>query len=202
MNIKKNIILSLIILLGSTTLQAQYLQKYGFKIGISISNIELTDVKPAYVDGQPRNLDFIEGYVVNPSLSIFADLLSFDYLDLQLDLTYLRKGASESYDVHVTTDDNPNGPGTLKTFTSECSLQYLDFAIIAQPKYCIGDFCIYAQLGTTANYLLTISNLAPLSDVNRFQLGYIVGLGIDLSRLLNSQLFIEIRYSGDFNYFK
>ena len=201
MKTTKSILLLSIAIFASTTVRAQFVKDVGIKVGATISNIRLTDVTPVNVAGQLRYLDFVQGNVVNPSVSLFANLLNIEHFSLQTDLTYLRKGASKTYEVYVTTEDNPDGPGTLMSYTSEFSLQYLEFAMMAQPRQSLGEIELYAEVGPTASYLLTAANFAPISDLSRFQVGYTIGVGADLGRVLNSNLFIEIRYLGDFRYF-
>lgn len=59
---------------------------------------------------------------------------------------------------------------------------------------------MFAQMGPTANLFLSASRLVPIG-LSRAQLGYVLGIGADLTRLLNSSLFGEIRYAGDFRSF-
>jgi hypothetical protein len=193
--------LMLLAMIVATALaQAQLVSSVGLKAGVAISNIRLTDVTPVRTGGQSFTLDYMQENVVSPSISLFANFLHEKHLGLQAELTYLRKGASRTIELPITTAQYPDGTGQVVKVTTDYSLHYLGFAFVAQPKLPLGDeVTLYAHLGPTANYLLDVSNWAWLEQFNRFQWGYTLGLGADVAQLFNGDIFLEIRYAGDFS---
>jgi hypothetical protein len=194
--------LTLLAMFVATALaHAQLVSGVGLKAGVAISNIRLTDVSPVDMGGgHLYTLDYMQENVVSPAVSLFANFLHEKHLGLQAELTYLRKGASHTMEVSVTTTQYPDGTGEVLKVTSEYNLHYLGFAFTAQPKLPLGDeVTLYAHLGPTANYLLDVSNWAWLEYFNRFQLGYTLGLGTEVAHLFTGNIFLELRYAGDFS---
>ena len=194
-------IVVLSILLAATIARAQFIKAVGLKAGAAISNIRLTDVTPVIIGGQPYYPQYNQDNIVSPSACLFVTFLNEEHFALQADLTYLRKGASYTQKVPVTTSANPDGDGTQYTYTDESQLQYLELALAAQPRQTFGDVALYAHIGPTGSYLLSAANTAPIERLNRFQFGYTLGIGVDLGQLFTSPLLIEARYATDFSSF-
>jgi hypothetical protein len=189
------------VILTGAGAHAQLVSSVGLKAGVAISSIRLTDVSPVDMGGgHLYTLDYMQDNVVSPAISVFANFLHEKHLGLQAELTYLRKGASHTIEIPVTTAQYPDGTGEARKVTSEYNLHYLGFAFAAQPKLPLGDdVTLYAHLGPTANYLLDVSNWAWLEYFNRFQLGYTLGLGTEVAHLFTGNIFLELRYAADFS---
>ncbi len=193
--------LTITILFAFSSAQAQFLKSVGIKAGVAVSNIRLTDVKPIGIGFYSYSTEYFNGSVVSPSVSLFGDFFNEDSFSIQAELTYLRKGASHAMALPVTTAQYPDGTGEVVNVTSEFSLHYLELALAAKPKLSLGDVALYGYVGPTAGYLLAVSNYSWLERYNRFQLGYTIGLGVDAGRVFNGNMFIELRYAGDFSPF-
>ncbi len=188
------------VILAGAVAQAQFVSSVGLKAGVAVSNIRLTDVKPIYIGEYVYALDYLQDNVVSPTISLYANFLHEEHFGLQAELTYLRKGASHTMEVPLTNSIYPDGTGETVKITSEYSLHYLTFALAAQPRLPLGDeVALYGYVGPTANYLLDVSNWAWLERFNRFQLGYTLGLGTELAHLWTGNIFLEVRYAGDFS---
>ena len=191
-------------LLASTGAQGQFIKSVGFKGGVTISSFYTTGATPS--DYAPFIYYYSEAYVeklVSPSVSLFATFLNEEHVALEADLTYLRKGAGRTYEFPTSGPAGPFSPpfvlGGGHTYTEEASLQYLELALLVQPKVPLGgDMRLYAHIGPTATYLLTVTNFAALEQLTRLRFGYTLGLGAELGRLFNSVVFLEARYAGDF----
>ena len=173
------------ILLASAHVHSQLIKGVGIKGGVTISNIRMTEYGGSYDN------------VVNPCVSLFARFLDTEHFALQTDLFYLRKGASVTFKV----PENPWDVERTLDYTTEMGFQYLSLALAAQPRVSFESVALYAHLGPTANYMLTVHDFGSLDAFKRFQLGYTVGLGVDFARLFTSHLFIEVQYTGDFQSF-
>jgi len=193
----------LVLLLASTTTQAQFLKSVGIKGGVAVSNVRVTDVHPLAGGGaNPYVIEYMDENVVSPTVSLFADFLPGEYFGLQAELTYLRKGTSHTMSIPITTAQYPDGTGEVVEVTTEFSLHYLGFALAAQPRLPLGEaVTLYGYGGPTASYLLAVSNLYWLERFDRFQLGYTLGLGAEVAHLSTGNIFLELRYAGDFTPF-
>jgi len=181
---------------------SQVFQDFGIKAGATISNIQVTDIGPIEIGNQFYSVDYIEDNVANPSVACYTDLFKLDNLDVQAELSYMRKGATRTSTFVVTTVDNPDGNGQTVSFTNEIGLHYLGLALIAQPWGQVGDARLYTIVGPTFSYLLGSSGLLALPDqLSKFQVGYTVGVGVDPSKIVKANVFLEIRYNGDVRYF-
>lgn len=180
----------------TNSLQAQLIKSIGIKVGATISDIRLTDVTPVNIGGQ---LIFL---VVNPSVGVFAELMNSDHLSLQTEVMYLRLGGSETRELTVTSINDPAGTASKASITTEIGLHYLQLRFTAQPKYPLGEVVAYADVGPTFSYLLNATNLLSIGNqLSKTQVGYSIGVGFNLSQLLDNSLFIEVKYAGDFRYF-
>ena len=196
MKIMRTVLFVLATVSVSGSADAQLIKDFGIKIGATISHIRLTDEKPIYIGGQPHYLEFIQGNVVNPSMTLFVNWVNTEHLTLQTELTFLRKGASKTYVILVTTEDNPDGNGTEVTFTQETGLRYLELGVNLQPKYPLGDVVVYATAGPTFSYLVGSNMFASGNQLSKVQVGYSIGVGTSYKNL-----FVETKYAGDFRYF-
>jgi hypothetical protein len=192
----------LTMLLACSGAQAQFIKSFGIKSGIAISDIHVTDLSHP---GSALGLYYVGNYppdnVLSPTVSLFANFLHEEHLGLQAELTYLHKGASRTMEIPITTAQYPDGTGEAYKVTTEFNFHYLALALAAQPRVSVGDAAFYAHIGPTANYLLEVANYGWLEQFTRLQLGYTLGLGIDLGRLFDGDLFLEVRYAGDFSPF-
>ena len=187
---------------GLSPAGAQFANRYGIKVGAAISNIRVSDAAPLTVPGQAFFLELIDGYVVNPSITLFVNALQSEGFVGQIDLTYLRKGASKSAEYLVTTPQNPDGDGTKASITTEIGLHYLELKMLAQPRLPLGNAVAYVNVGPSLGYLLSMTSLATIGDQpKQVQAGYNLGLGLGLVRSDGNELFIEVSYAGDFSPF-
>jgi hypothetical protein len=200
----KAILLLTIFISTATALYSQSVENIGIKVGVTMSNVRMRQTSPATnLFGQTpvANL-FQKSNVVNPSVAVFVNVFNSCEFILQTELTYLRSGGSQTYEGVFSTSDDPQAPGTRASITSEIGLQYLVISIAAQPRLDLNHITVYADVRPTLGYLLRCSNLLDIGhQLSRFQAGYSLGIGCDLSRLLGGGLFLELAYAGDFRYF-
>lgn len=187
MKLQRYVLLFVSVLLASGTVQAQLVEAVGIKGGLTISNLRFQEPLSGNADD-----------VVNPFVALFAKFLESEHFGLQADLIYQRKGASQTFKI----PENPWDVERTLDYTTESGFQYLTLALAAQPKLPLGDdVALYAHLGPTANYMLTVHNYGTLQEFDRFQFGYTAGVGVDFLRVFNSHLFVEVLYTGDFQSF-
>ncbi len=186
-------------------IHAQDAKMFGFKIGATVSNIRITDLSPTFFLGTgvvdvpelPKWQD-----VSSPSVEIFANLIHTPDFVLQAELTYLQRGAVVTYHFPITTSTYPDGSGEGMTSKTETSLRYLVLSLGAQPRFALEDLSIYADVRPTFSYLTAYSNLASIGHrLSTVQAGYLLGVGLDVSKVVGMSLFFEFGYAGDFRYF-
>ncbi|HUL43385.1 MAG TPA: outer membrane beta-barrel protein [Bacteroidota bacterium] len=181
--------------------ESQIIRDFGIKAGVSISDIQVTYPGIIPVGYQTLSPEYQDN-VANPSVSCFADVFTSDYFDAQVELSYMRKGATRTSTSVLTTPDDPAGFGQTVSITNEIGLHYLGLALIAQPSQPLGDARLYTIVGPTFSYLLSSSGFAELpGQLNNFEVGYTAGIGFDPSKMVKANVFIEIRYEGELREF-
>jgi opacity protein-like surface antigen len=176
---------------------AQTIDKFGVKLSVTSSNIYVRDQKPLFGNSYP---EYTIGNSINPSIGLFADLDLMDNVIFEAELTYLRKGSRESLRYDVTTQENPDGDGSTATYVREMGLQYVELGLNLKPLIRIGDFRAYGIVGSSVNYLTDVTGFLK-QDFKDIVMGYRIGAGVEIGKLANTPVFVEIKYSGDFSKF-
>ena len=167
--------------------------KFGFKVSVTASNINYTDKSSI-----AQNRDFIDGNSFNPSIGLFAIFLKTNHLNLETEITYLRKATSETGEIKVVEPGDFDGTNPIKLhYTYEVSSQYIQIGINAQPKYQIGNINTYIIVGPTLDYLMKTTVPYSGDELKRLQIGYNAGIGTNLSKAINKEITLELKYQGD-----
>jgi len=196
----KIIILSLLIFFGSNLLYSQIIKDYGVKIGLTSSNIYVRNLKPIVDGNSTYYVNYPSGQLISPTISLWAKLIENKIIDLEIETSYILKGMSEAQTVHMST--NPDGPFIEEKYDFSLTLKYIQINLNSQIKYDVEKIKLYGIVGPAVSYLLVNENF--LMDKNKRKkiiLGYNLGLGIDFSNLIDKNVFIEIKYNGDFTSF-
>jgi hypothetical protein len=187
------IILLQLVLLSSTSLS----QEYGIKIGVTNSNILITDKVYTSLGGVSPY--YSQGYSLNPSICIFANVVSSQIIDLQTNLSYVSIGSSQTNEYpYMEIDNNGNNVEKFEKYTSDIVLRCIQFSIDAQPKLILRKTIFYATIGPSIIYLLKASNISMKGDNKSFMFGASIGGGIDFNSLLGINVFLEAKYYHDF----
>jgi len=187
-----NVVLILIVFVfSSSSINAQIIQDYGIKISLTGSNISVTDKK-----GISANFAYSDKMLVSPSIGLFVILFKNEYVNVETELMYLRKGARSSSDIIGYTVDDPTIPVTIHV-NNEIASQYLQFGVNAQ----FGGKLIYGIVGPTVNYLTSTDLAYTDNQLTRLVIGYNVGAGVNLIDVVEKNIFVEIKYIGDFTNF-
>ncbi|MER3524269.1 MAG: hypothetical protein C4326_09430 [Ignavibacteria bacterium] len=72
-----------------------------------------------------RYLDFLKGNVTNPYVSVFANVVNTEHLNFHCEASYLRKGASETFEIIILQEEDPSASGTKTSITHEIALHYI-----------------------------------------------------------------------------
>ncbi|HEX8351099.1 MAG TPA: porin family protein [Hymenobacter sp.] len=163
--------------------------RLGIKAGANLSNLA---GNLANEDRFQNKLGFVGGVMIN------APLLDDNFLSLQPELLYSQKGYR---------NDGSALFGTYR-YEGDASYNYLDLPILLKIK--AGP--LFVEAGPQFSYLLnrkdetqTYFNNQPLlytaaesdlSNVNRFEVGYAAGIGVQVVGLI-----LDVRYNGAFTDF-
>jgi len=196
----KIIILSLLIFFGSNLLYSQIIKDYGIKIGLTSSNIYVRNLKPIVDGNSTYYVNYPSGQLISPTISLWAKLIENKIIDLEIETSYILKGMSEAQTVHMPT--NPDGPFIEEKYDFSLTLKYIQINLNSQIKYDVEKIKLYGIVGPAVSYLLVNENfLMNKNKRKKIILGYNLGLGIDFSNLIDKNVFIEIKYNGDFTSF-
>ena len=186
----KKVILSLALLAGATGI-ANAQVKYGLKGGFNGSTFSGTDSK-----GSEYKAGFAAGAFLNFGLS--------ENLSVQPELLYSQKGASIDGVTYIT--GTPTAPVIKTDGTGKTTLGYLDVPIMF--RYATGDDGqgLFFEAGPQGSFVINQrsfledgggkqigSSSTSTDDLNKVVLGYVAGLGYQLT----SGLGLGIRYTGD-----
>jgi hypothetical protein len=175
-------------------------QEFGTKLGITISNIRLTDVYPVSIPGVTPS--YVQGYSINPSICIFTNIKINQSIDIQTNLSYIIIGSSETFDYsYRNIDDDINAPLRHELYTSDIVLRYLHLSLDLKPNFHIGNIVIYPEIGPSINYLLKASNIETKYGKKYFIFGAEIGGGIDFSLLTGINIFFDAKYYIEFSPF-
>lgn len=193
MKLKLKVILFVILFLNNFSF-AQTIN-YGFKLGVTNSNIIVTDEKPV---GPGTYLDYVNGNSINPSIGIFVNYEIINNLKLETELNYVQKGARETKEISYITP--PDTTEKNSKFTTESGLQYLEFGVNIKPYINISNTNVYGIIGSSVNYLVQ-STAFMQKDLKDVIFSYRLGAGIDLKNLITIPIFVEIKYEKDISEF-
>lgn len=190
-------LLFIAVMISVNFLMAQDVLDYGIKLGVSSSKVKATDTKTSFYSNTP---EYYEGNSVNPFIGIYLNYKLSDNLSLESELTYLQKGSRKTMDLIYTTIDNPSGNEQSTKYTTEIDLRYLELGLNLKPTVCLGKVPAYLILGASANYTLNAINITQ-DKIQDFLFSYKLGVGCNISGILNKPLAVEVKYIGDFSKF-
>lgn len=198
----KGLLLFTIMLLQTSISYSQIINSYGFKIGSTISSIKVKEVQ--HIVGNSLYVlvpDQYNGQLISPAITAWAKIVDTELLSLEIEVSYLYKGSSNSMDILTTSPDNPDGTGNKEKYKYSQTLKYIQIGINPQIKYNFGGIIAYGIVGPTISYLVDYENTLMIKDKRTdLTFGYNFGLGIDFSNVWKG-LFIEAKYNGDFTEF-
>jgi len=194
----RTLIVLFLLLTFDSTVDAQLVHKYGIKGGASISNIRIPNRASLF-----RSTPFIPNEnVTNPFAGIFLQSDLLESVPIQMEVFYARMGASLTLTIPVTTEQSPETPEYYVDYITEIGLHYIVAGLTANPGISFGSTTVYARIGPTINYLVTMTNLAEFKNTtNRCLLGYQIGLGVQFDSVMEHSLLIELTHARNFDYF-
>ena len=185
-------LLAFVTVISSSQLSGQFHFSPGVKAGIARSTITRTNVPPGPV------FEHLDEPIFEPMIGVYASFIEWGFMEGQVELLYLRKGGSKKFNIMVYSFEDPSTP-IPGTSTAEFGLQYLVAAVNIIPKFSFETFTVHVTIGPTFNYLVKATNLTSFQDrLTSFQIGYIGGVGFSST---SAPVFIELRYTADFEYF-
>ncbi len=184
---KKIFFLSIIIILVSTSLQAQFVRSYGFKVGGSLA-------KQAW--------DYSSNYSLEPDNRFGLNIGGFvEFLDLPLasiiaEADYSQKGMK--IDIPTTSE---SGPEIIGTTTLNNRIDYLSLFLLGKLRYNLVLFSPYLIAGPRFDIELG-KNVEKgfetiYDDFKKDNFGLTVGIGTELIKILPLSLLAEFRYNYD-----
>ncbi|GAB6283745.1 MAG: hypothetical protein STSR0008_25480 [Ignavibacterium sp.] len=184
-----------IVILGTYFVYPQEKMNYGIKIGLTSSNLSKKNIKSLTI-GNPRYyVNYSDGQLISPTITFWAKLINSDILDLEVETSYILKGSSEN---RIETVTPGNDADLITEVNKSVTFKYFQININTQIKQNVSDVLIYGIVGPTVGYLFDAENFILLTNFKKdFILGYNLGLGIGF----NKNIFIEIKYNGDFSSF-
>jgi len=166
---------------------AQIVKGFGLKIGGAIAN---------------QDWDYDSSFDFNPEsqlgldVAVFAEILNAPFIGLLAEAHYIQKGFSISREIN--TIESPNGTGEFWTQTPR--VDYVSFPILAKISLPT-TFSPYVIGGPRFDILITQNGdgYDPVyDDLNTFDFGATIGLGVESPRLASFNILAEIRYSPSF----
>ncbi len=197
----KNISIVLIILIGATRIHAQFIKKYGIKIGISATNIFERNTQPIVVNNIPISIDYPSGQLISPLISIWATVFDSNVFNVEPEISFIEKGQSNTQDINISTTRTPDISVTEKLATG-FTFKYLQLNINCHLKYKTGNLLPYLIIGPDISYLISAENFLLEKDKKKnFIFGYNLGFGFNFGDLFGKNIFIEAKYNPDFSSF-
>lgn len=182
---KKFYLVFCFILIG-TAANAQFINSYGIKLGMGITNHTW----------QSKSFDFDFGWDNNTGISAraFADFLNFSYFNIEGEIGYSQKGArQELFTVGI-------GRPETKVRDIETRLHYMSAALMVKGKFNSGIFTPYLIAGPQLNYLVGKDGDKLLYKVyDKFKntvWGYTAGAGSEIN-FMNLNFLLEYRFEKD-----
>jgi len=182
---KKSIWLILtIFLIVSGRADAQIVKGFGLKVGGAIANQDWDYAPPFDLDSESR---------LGLDIAVFTEFLNAPFISILAEVHYLQKGFTISQE--ITTIESPNGTGEFWTQTPR--VDYVSFPILAKislpapfSPYVIGGPRLDIRIGQKGDGFDAVYD-----DLETFDLGATLGLGVESPRLASFNLLAEIRYS-------
>lgn len=200
---KKSVMVIILLILSCvTTSYSQIIKNYGIKIGVTNSNFTVKNL-PIKTIGTQSYVPVIEtGNLLSPTLSLFAQFVEANLLNVEIEIGFIQKGMSKVFHSNVMSSDQPDGTYQTADYTFEQTVKYLQLNVNSQLKYKIGSVIPYMIIGPSVGYLLGISGFTLTNEMRKdFLFGYNLGLGVNLGELFNREIFVEAKYNGDFSKF-
>ena len=168
---------------------SQTISDYGLKLGVASSKLKMAPIS----SGDNIIKAFTE-VRLGPSMGIFVRFFNFNFMDIESDLFYLQKGGENRREIRTIT--SPEGTGKYMIF--DIQFDYMQFQTCVRPKYSINNFQLYSLLGGSINYLLGSKGGVLLKeDYKNFVMGYSIGLGCSIDKIINYPIIIEIQHGSD-----
>jgi len=110
---------------------------------------------------------------------------------LEAELGYEQVGAEDK--IPVTTSENPDGTGEY--LIMDHAYDFLSLSVAFNPEYKTNKFCFYGIISPSINFLIKNRDELILNKyVNRFILGYNIGIGFKPKNIFTGKFFFEVRY--------
>ncbi len=175
----------------STTLFGQGISDYGLKVGVIASKTDLE-----YQNLVIGSNSIFDKTRLSPEFAAFLRFLDVKYVDFELQGAYLQKGGEEEYP--LATIEEPDGIG--ESATADLEFEVLQLLLAARPKLATKYLEYYLHTGLTLDYVLKARNFPIRSDdLNRFNPGFSLGVGILLREATSRPIFLEFGYQSDFS---
>jgi hypothetical protein len=189
----KNIcMISVIILLLFSICESQIFSEFGVKIGMISSKYEQDLMIPYPYTS--NTIKFFGENRIGSTMGFFVRYLDSDIFNLESELYYLEKGGGGK--IPITTMATPEGTGEY--ISTDIQFDFLRFQTGIRPYFSFNMLKPYLVLGGTIDYLLGVRNgYKPDGDFKSIVLGYSIGLGVEINKLLNIPIFIEFCFNSD-----
>jgi hypothetical protein len=185
---KTSILVAAAVLFVFSTTQAQLINGYGVKLGMSYANQNFD-----YTD---KDLTLDTKYLSGTGAGVFVEWLKLPLIGVTTEVLYVQKGMKMT-SVKTTVSD-PSGVGTIETNNR---VNYLSIPVLAKLKFGGVLLSPYIVAGPRFDVLLSYdSNEKQLyDDFKSTVVGGDIGVGAELSFILPVALSAELRYSTDFD---
>jgi hypothetical protein len=175
------------------SVQAQFINGYGVKVGVNSSNAALSAVQSAFEFDTERR--------TGANAALFLEWGASSAISLVTQVEYAQRGFVEEQ--AVTGEDSPE---PIQIVQANTRLDYISLPILLKLQYSPGPYFV---LGPRVDFLVnrvagvfefSIGNFeSPLSQgFDDRALGGTIGLGFSADKLLRLPLPIETRYNFDF----
>lgn len=136
---------------------------------------------------------------VGPQIGVFVDFFARPALGLQVEVSFLEKGAEQ--EIAISTIDHPEGTG--ERFTIDLfQYDFLAFSVLAQPRLKLGAVTPYAVAGPSLHWLIA-DREGLFGDTQNLTPALVAGAGVELQKPLAFPVLFEIRYHPDLvNFFE
>jgi len=167
--------------------RGQLIKGYGFKVGLTSSNIRVTDFPIAnpLVDNRHRHT----GYAA----FAFIEWSGLSFLSFVTEAGYVQRGYI--YDLL----EDPENPLTFG-FRAKIDLNYLSTATLVKMTFLETPIAPYVLVGPRLDILVKRTpkeRNTEAQDFTSVAAGGLLGAGVEMNRLAPVSLFLEIRYSFD-----
>jgi len=171
-----------------TTSNAQLIDNYGVKLGISYSNIDHHFLQ--------MFSDYDADYTYGWSFSIYAKQRIIENIILISEIGYIQKGYQDDF-----IRSNQFGE-KLGKFTVRERFDYLSIKLVPTYEHSFKSFSPYIFIGPKIDIKMILDNDHSdlIEKINKTQLGLTYGAGLKVSKIIPYALLIEINSNYDFDY--